>query len=93
MSAKEAARIGLINRAVPADALDETVYGLADRLANGPIKAIRWTKQAANIPLKQLAHGMMDASMSMEMLTNRSADHQEAVTAFIEKRAPDFSGR
>jgi enoyl-CoA hydratase len=93
MSAKQAARIGLINRAVPADALDETVYGLANRLANGPIKAIRWTKQAANIPLKQLAHGMMDASMSMEMLTNRSADHQEAVTAFIEKRAPDFSGR
>ena len=93
MAAKDAAKMGLINQAVPPEELDEKVYGLARRLANGPIKAIRWTKQSVNIPLKQLVHSMMDGSMSTEMLTNRSADHQEAVNAFMEKRTPNFSGR
>jgi enoyl-CoA hydratase len=93
MSATEAARIGLINHAVAPEELDEKVYGLADRLANGPIKAIRWTKQSINIPLKQLAHSMMDASLNMEALSNLTEDHQRAVSAFAEKRKPSYTGR
>ena len=93
MSATEAARIGLINHAVAPEELDEKVYGLADRLANGPIKAIRWTKQSINIPLKQLAHSMMDASLNMEALSNLTEDHQSAVSAFAEKRKPSYTGR
>jgi enoyl-CoA hydratase len=93
MTAAEAERIGLINRAVPADRLDETVYGLAHRLAEGPMKAIRWTKQAINVPLRQLAHSMMDLSLSLETQSNLSRDHQEAVRAFAEKRKPGFIGR
>jgi enoyl-CoA hydratase len=92
MSAAEAERIGLINHAVPADQLDEKVYGLARRLASGPMKSIRWTKQTINIPLRQLAHSMMDLSLSLETQSNLSKDHQEAVWAFGEKRKPNFSG-
>jgi enoyl-CoA hydratase len=92
MSAAEAERIGLINHAVPADQLDEKVYGLARRLASGPMKSIRWTKQTVNIPLRQLAHSMMDLSLSLETQSNLSKDHQEAVWAFGEKRKPNFSG-
>ncbi len=87
-----AARIGLINHAVPAAELDAKVYDLAERLAGGATMAIRWTKTAANIGLKQLAHSILDASLAYEALTNQSADHREAVTAFIEKRKPKFSG-
>ena len=93
MTAAEAARIGLINHVVPADELDAKVYGLARRLAGGAIKSIRWTKQAVNIPLRQLAHAMMDLSLSLETQSNLSSDHQEAVRAFAEKRKPGFSGR
>ncbi len=93
MSAVEAERIGLINHVVTPEELDDKVYELANRLANGPIKAIRWTKQSINIPLKQLAHSMMDASLNMEALSNLTEDHQRAASAFAEKRKPSYTGR
>jgi enoyl-CoA hydratase len=93
MTAAEAERIGLINHVVPADQLDEKVYGLARRLATGAMKSIRWTKQTINIPLRQLAHSMMDLSLSLETQSNLSKDHQEAVSAFREKRKPNFTGQ
>ncbi len=92
LTAREAERIGLINHAVPDEALDRHVYDLAERLANGATKAIRWTKTVVNIGLKQLAHSMMDASISYEMHTMATHDHQEAITAFQEKRKPRFNG-
>lgn len=90
--APEAARIGLINHAVPAAELDARVNEFAQRLANGAARAIQWTKASINIGLKQLAHSMMDASMAYEALSNVTADHREAVQAMIEKRKPEFSG-
>lgn len=90
MTADEAARMGLINYSVPAEELDSKVYGFAERLANGPRDAIRWSKTCANIGLKQLAHSMMDASVAYEWQTFRSEDHAEAVRAFTEKRTPEF---
>ena len=90
--AAEAARIGLINRAVPTEQLDDEVYALARRLASGARKAIRWTKVVTNLGLKQLAHMIMDTSIAYETLSNTSKDHQEAVSAFREKRKPIFTG-
>ena len=92
MTAKEAERIGLINHAVPRAELDERVNKLANRLVNGSTKAIKWTKACVNIPLRQLAHSILDASLAYEAITNMGPDHQEAVTAFQEKRKPKFTG-
>jgi len=93
LDAKEAERLGLINYAVPRAELDAKVNALADKLARGSTKAIKWTKTAINIPLRQLAHSMMDASLAYEAITNMGPDHQEAVKAFQEKRRPNFTGR
>ena len=93
LTATEAERIGLINHAVPRDALDAKVNTLAEKLAHGSTKAIKWTKTCVNIPLRQLAHSIMDASLAYEAITNMGADHQEAVTAFQEKRKPNFTDR
>jgi len=93
LTAKEAERLGLINYAVPRAELDEKVNAFADKLARGSSKAIKWTKTAINIPLRLLAHSMMDASLAYEAITNMGPDHQEAVRAFQEKRRPDFTGR
>ena len=53
---------------------------------------MRWTKTSTNLPLKQIAHTVMDAAIAYETITNLTDDRQEAVTAFVEKRAPKFTG-
>lgn len=85
VAAPRAAEIGLINHAVAAADLDATVDAFAERLVNGSVKAIRWTKVTVNIALKQLAHSMMDTGLAYEALTNASADHRERVRAFRER--------
>ncbi|KUE86335.1 enoyl-CoA hydratase [Cupriavidus necator] len=93
ITATDAARIGLVNHAVPAAELDARVDQFADRLANGATNAIRWTKVATNIGLKQLAHSVMDACMGYEWLASKTDDHREAINAILDKRKPSFTGR
>lgn len=90
--APRAAEMGLINYAVPADQLDGKVDEIVGKLVNGARWAVRWTKTVTNIPLREWAHKVMDASVAYEMMTNLTQDHREAVEAFVEKRSPRFSG-
>jgi enoyl-CoA hydratase len=92
MLAPEAARIGLINHAVPAEELDRTVEAYASKLGSMPPRALQWTKASVNIGLKQLAHSIMDASMAYELLSVTTQDHREAIAAVGEKRKVDFTG-
>lgn len=91
--AEEAERIGLINKVVAPEALDAAVYGLARELAAGATKAIRWTKVVTNLPLKAIAHTIFDTGLAYENLSNLTADHQEGLNAFRERRKPVFTGR
>lgn len=93
LSAQEAKEIGLVNHVCKAEELDQAVNAFADKLANGPLKSIKWTKVSLNIHLRQVAHSVMDACLAYEALTNLSADHQEAVNAFREKRKPVYTGK
>jgi enoyl-CoA hydratase len=93
LTGEEAARIGLINKAVSAANLDGVVNELAQRLANGASRAIQCTKLAVNIRLKEVAHAVLDASFAYEALSNLTDDHQEAVNAFRDKRPPRFTGK
>ena len=93
LTAERAERVGLLNYVVPMAELDAKVYGMAEQLAAGATQAIRYTKTVTNIPLRELAQKLMDASGAYEMVTNFSADHQEALNAFVQKRAPKFTGR
>ena len=90
LTARQAADIGLINRAVPAADLDAEVKKLTDKLARGAQHAIRWTKLSVNLSLKQLAHTILEASIGYEIASSKMPDHREAVAAFAEGRRPVF---
>jgi enoyl-CoA hydratase len=90
IDADDAARMGLVNHAVPDDELDAAVNDFADRLAKGAQQAIRYSKATINIALRQLASSMMDVGLGYESVTNTSDDHREALSAFREKRSPQF---
>ena len=92
IAAEEAARLGLLNRVVPDNTLEQEAHALARRIASGPRRAIRRMKE--NI---RRAHGLgleecMDREAERIIESMRDADHREAVRAFVEKREPRFEG-
>ena len=65
----------------------------AARLAAGAPIAVQGTKQAINAQLKQALLTSFDLSMALEIPCILSADHVEAVDAFVAGREPTFEGR
>lgn len=90
ISGADAARIGLVNYAVPAQQVLPKARELAQRLADGPTWAIRWSKLAVNKWLKQQANLIMDTGLAYEGLSLTSKDSKEAIKAMMEKRKPNF---
>ncbi len=93
ISGAEAAKMGLVNYAVPPAQVLPKAREIAQELAEGPIWAIRWSKLAVNKWLKDQVNLILDASLAYEMLTFTTEDHKEAARAFVEKRKPKFQGR
>ncbi|MFI6284207.1 enoyl-CoA hydratase-related protein [Streptomyces sp. NPDC051018] len=93
LTGKDVERLGLVLKAVPAGELDAEALAIAERLANGPTLAIRWTKTAVNKALRERANLLFDTSLLLEGATFLSDDHKEAAAAFMEKREPKFQGR
>ena len=90
LDGREAERIGLVSKAVPADQVMSTAMDVAEKLAAGPQQAISWTKRALNQWLRQAALNSFDYSLAMEMMGFFGADVREGLSALQEKRAPNF---
>lgn len=94
LTASKAEALGLVNHALPPGrARRRGERNLAGRPSHGATDAIRWTKVAVKFTLKRIAHAIMDAGISLEARSVRTADHLEAVNAFREKRTPQFGKR
>ena len=93
VSAEEAARIGLVNRVVPAEELEEATHELALRLAKGPTRAIGLAKRAINRALSMDLEQVLEYEMYAQEIAGASEDHREGIAAFLEKRPPVFRGR
>jgi len=92
LPAEEAARLGLVNRVVPRDQLDSAAGELAGRLASGPTKAIGMAKWLLNRSLESDRQTAFDDEAWAQELIVGTADAQEGIRAFAERRNPEFRG-
>ena len=89
--AAEALRLGLANRVVPRDQLEEAVLGLAARLAKKAPGAVGAAKRAIAAAEDSTAESLRVSALEVKKLLD-SRDFREAARAVIEKREPRFSG-
>jgi 2-(1,2-epoxy-1,2-dihydrophenyl)acetyl-CoA isomerase len=91
--AAEALRLGLVNRVVPVAALEEETAKLARRLASGPARAYAHTKRLLNASIGNTLESQLQLEGVAVADCMTTDDLNEGVTAFVEKRAPRFTGR
>jgi len=93
IDAKEAERIGMINRIVPGEKLEAFTKEFAENMANGPPVVLSMIKESIYQAME------MDLPMALEREANcqailiNSEDNQEGIKAFLEKRKPIFKGK
>ena len=92
ISAREAERLGLINRVVPYEKLEEEVLKWAARHSAGPGQALAMIKSALNHWPSGLA-SFLEMESAMQAVAFSTEDFQEGRKAFLEKRKPSFQGK
>ncbi len=91
LTAQEALACGLVSRVVPADALQAEARKLAGKIAANPGGVLRMTKRLLREGQHSTLESLLELSAGYQAIAHKTADHEEAVRAFIEKRAPKFS--
>jgi 2-(1,2-epoxy-1,2-dihydrophenyl)acetyl-CoA isomerase len=92
LDAQQALALGIANRVVPEEQLVETTMALARSLARGPRIALSHMKRNFNAAEDGSLEELLDREAEGQIETGRTKDHQEAARAFVEKRAPVFTG-
>jgi len=92
-TADEAYRIGLLNRLVPLEQLQEESLKIARKIAKGSPIAYRLSKLQVYKGLGMDLETALAFAMACVTIATRSEDHKEALKSFAEKRAPEFKDR
>ncbi len=93
IDAAEAHRLGLVNRVVAHDQLMTQVNEIAARIAHGPLTSYRYMKANINLAQSTDFRTMLDREAETHLRCGMTEDHKEGVRAFMEKRAPNFTGK
>ncbi|MGA8724054.1 MAG: enoyl-CoA hydratase-related protein [Acidimicrobiales bacterium] len=92
LPARDAERLGLVNRVVPRDELHDLAGQWAARLASGPTRAIAAAKYLTNRSLESdRAAALWDEAVAQELVVG-TEDCREGLRAFAERREPTFRG-
>jgi 2-(1,2-epoxy-1,2-dihydrophenyl)acetyl-CoA isomerase len=92
LTAADAERLGLVNRVVPDADLDKTSRAWAERLATGPTRALALTKQLVNASLDADRATAFAAEAAAQEINMTTADAQEGLRSFVERRSPKYRG-
>jgi enoyl-CoA hydratase/carnithine racemase len=92
INAAEALRIGLVSDVVADDQLMAKAHEIATKIASNPPHAVRMTKRLLREAQTADLKNILEMSAAMQSLAHATSDNDEAITAFIEKRTPDFTG-
>jgi 2-(1,2-epoxy-1,2-dihydrophenyl)acetyl-CoA isomerase len=92
LTATDAERMGLVNRVVPDGDLDKTARAWAERLATGPTRALALTKQLVNASLDADRATAFAAEAAAQEINMTTADAQEGVRSFVERRGAVYKG-
>ena len=90
LSGREAAELGLVNRALPAAELMPTARALAREIAAGPAAAIGMMKTLLNLSATATLEQMAEFEAYAQAIALTTSDHREGVQAFRDKRRPVF---
>jgi 2-(1,2-epoxy-1,2-dihydrophenyl)acetyl-CoA isomerase len=93
IDAQEAERIGMVNRVVPPESLEEETRKTALEIASGPTLALGIAKRILNQSFETNLETILRLENSNQSLLRKAEDHREGVRAFFEKRKPEFKGR
>ena len=93
VDAAEALDIGLVSKVVPDADLLEAAKSLALRIAVNPPHAVRMTKALIRKGQETSLPALLDLSAAYQALSHATADHDEAISAFLAKRKPTFTGQ
>jgi 2-(1,2-epoxy-1,2-dihydrophenyl)acetyl-CoA isomerase len=92
LSASDAARIGLVAKVVPADALVAEARAIAARLADMAPQAVALTKWALQASWTTSLEEQLEMEAQLQGMVGATADHAEGIAAFVGKRPPRFTG-
>ncbi len=90
IDAEEAARLGLVNRVVAADALMEWALATAEIIAGNSPSAVQAVKQAISAQIADHAQSREALDQELGERVRRGPHFREGVAAFLEKRRPDY---
>jgi enoyl-CoA hydratase/carnithine racemase len=93
VDAARAEAIGLVTRVVPAEKLREETYAYAALVADGPPLATALTKRGLHLGAEKSLAEMLAWEAEAQAACSKSDDAREGVAAFLERRAPRFTGR
>lgn len=92
ISAKQAEEMGLIYKVVDEEEYEEYVNRISSKLAQMPTKALALTKQAFNASMDNNLEQQLALESKLQIEASETKDYHEGVSAFVEKRQPNFKG-